>query len=167
MRRRGTRYAMLMGAAVAVALVAAGCKLVAQGELHVANDESGLSGPAVFRAWEHEDGDFVPPEGFLAIGVIGSQFGRPPSFGLDGFLYLVSTDEPCPMSEGAPEVFEPADVRVRGVITVTDGNVNQMVLVPDTADVRGDDVWALIEIAPFPDAGGGHLVHRCGEVTWS
>jgi hypothetical protein len=157
------------GIAALLALLAvftAACELVGQGDLHVQNDQSGLGDGAILRAFEHEAGDVVPPDGMLAVAVLGGDFGRPPDFGMNGFLLLVVTDDPCPMSEGAPEVYDPADVSVVGVINVNDGSVQQMVLVADTPENRGP-YWALIELTPFPDANGGHFIHRCGEVTWS
>jgi hypothetical protein len=70
------------------------------------------------------------------------------------------------MSEGTPEMFELDDVTIVGVVTVTDGTVNQMQSMPDDASAR-QDRWALIEIGELPGWEPGHLAYRCGTVTWS
>jgi hypothetical protein len=151
----------------AVALAAAACELVGQGDLHVQNDLSGIGADnTVFYAWEHETGDDWPPAGFLSLAVRGDDFGRPPNYGMDGYLYLVHTNAQCPMSEAAVEAFELSDVTIVGVVTVTDGSVNQVLSAPDTAGTR-QDRWALIDIGEFSDTETGHAIHRCGTVTWS
>jgi hypothetical protein len=151
----------------AVALAAAACELVGQGDLHVQNDLSGLGADnTVFYAWEHETGDVWPPTGFLSIAVRGDDFGSPPNYGMDGYLYLVRTDAACPMTEAGPEVYELADVTIVGVVTVTDGTANQVLSTPDVAGAR-QDIWALIDIGEFSDTESGHAIHRCGTVTWS
>jgi hypothetical protein len=151
----------------AVALTAAACELVGQGDLHVQNDLSGIGADnTVFYAWEHETGDTWPPAGFLSIAVRGDDFGTPPDYGLDGYLYLVHSDAACPMSEAAIEAFALADVTVVGVVTVTGGTVNQVLSTPDSAGAR-EDTWALIDIGEFSATEPVHKVHRCGTVTWS
>ncbi|MEX2226323.1 MAG: hypothetical protein WEB52_07740 [Dehalococcoidia bacterium] len=150
-----------------LALAEAACELVGQGDLPVQNDLSGIGADnTVFYAWEHESGDVWPPTGMLSLAVRGDDFGSPPSYGMDGFLYVVRTDAACPMREGGPEVFELADVTIVGVVTVTGGTVNQVLSTPDTAGVR-QDRWALIEIGEFSATEPGHAIHRCGTVTWS
>lgn len=154
-------------AMLALGMFAASCTLVGQGDLHVSNDLSGIGQDNTrLLAFERDSGDVVPPQGYLALFVKGDDFGTPPSYGMNGYLYLVSTDDPCPESEGAPEAFELADVRIDGIVTVVNGSVNQFIFVPDTAATKKDN-WALIdplELAGFPDQ---HLAYRCGKVTWS
>ena len=146
---------------------AAGCTLVGEGDLHIANDESGIGADnTIFRAFVSDPGDAFPPDGYLNIFVRGDDFGRAPDYGLDGYLYLVSTDEECPQSEGAPEAFTLDEVTIVGIATVTDGTVNQFFLTEDTADARAPR-WALIELFELADFPGEHLIERCGEVTWS
>jgi hypothetical protein len=149
-------------------LIAAGCTLVGQGDLQVSNDQSGIGADnTIFRAFVADSGDDFPPNGFLNIFVRGDDFGRPPNYGMNGYLYLVRTDEQCPQSEGVPESFTLDEVEIAGIATVTDGTVNQFFLLGDTPAVR-DPRWALIELFEIgPDYPGEHLIHRCGEVTWS
>jgi hypothetical protein len=151
----------------AIALGAAACELVGQGHLGVQNDLSGIGADnTMFYAWEHETGDAWPPAGMLSIAVRGDDFGHPPSYGMDGYLYLVRTNAQCPMAEGAPEVFQLSDVTIVGVVTVTDGTVNQVLSTPDSPSAR-QDRWALIEIGEYSNSEPGHAIHRCGTVTWS
>jgi hypothetical protein len=143
------------------------CELVGQGNLHVQNDLSGIGADnTVFYAWEHEAGDVWPPPGYLSIAVRGDDLGPAPNFGMDGYLYLVRTDAECPMSEAAPELFELDDVTIVGVVTVTDGTVNQVLSAPDAPADR-DARWALIDIGEFTGYEPGHFIHRCGTVTWT
>lgn len=85
---------------------------------------------------------------------------------MNGFLYLVRTSDPCPESEGRPETFMLSDVTIVGVITVTDGTVNQFVTMPDTPANR-EPTWALIDIGELQDYPGEHFIRRCGTVTWT
>ena len=148
-------------------LLAAGCELVGQGDLHIANDESGIGADnTIFRAFVSDPGDAFPPDGYLNIFVRGDDFGQAPDYGMDGYLYLVSTDEQCPQSEGAPESFTLDDVTIIGIATVTDGTVNQFFLTEDTAAARAPR-WALIELFELDGFPDEHLIERCGEVTWS
>jgi len=161
------RIALMAAALGAVAIAAAGCELVGQGTLPVQNDLSGIGADnTVFYAWEYENGDVWPPAGFLSIAVRGDDFGLPPDYGMDGYLYLVRTNDACPMSEGALEAFALSDVTIVGVVTVTGGTANQVLITPDTAAAR-QDTWALIDIGEFPGAEPGHKIYRCGTVTWS
>ena len=159
------RFSMIVVAVLA--LFSAGCTLVGQGDLHIANDESGIGADnTIFRAFVSDPGDAFPPDGYLNIFVRGDDFGQAPDYGMDGYLYLVSTDEQCPQSEGAPEAFTLDEVTIVGIATVTEGTVNQFFLTEDTADARAPR-WALIELfelEAFPDE---HLIERCGDVTWS
>ncbi len=162
------RRALLATAALAaLALFAASCELVGEGDLHISNDLSGLGADnTILRAYEADTGEPVPPAGYLSLFVRGDDFGTPPSYGMDGYLFLVATDDACPESEGAPESFELADVDIHGIVTVIDGSVNQFVFVPDNSATKKDQ-WALIapvELDGFPDE---HLAYRCGTVTWS
>jgi hypothetical protein len=152
----------------ALAFLAAGCELVGEGDLNIANDESGLGADnTIFRAFVSDEDDAFPPEGYLNIFVRGDDFGRAPDYGLNGYLYLVRTEEECPESEGAPEAFTLDEVDIVGIATVTDGTVNQFFLVEDASGVR-DPRWALIEILEIgPDFPGEHLIERCGDITWS
>jgi hypothetical protein len=153
----------------ALALLVAGCTLVGEGDLHIANDESGLGADnTIFRAFVSDSGDDFPPDGFLNVFVRGDDFGRPPDYGMNGYLYLVRTDEQCPMSEGAPEAFTLDEVEIMGIATVTDGTVNQFFLIEDTPGVR-DPTWALIELfeVGLPEFPGEHAIERCGEIDWS
>lgn len=161
------RRALLATAGLALfALFAASCELVGEGDLHVSNDLSGIGRDnTILRAYAADAGEPVPPAGYLSLFIRGDDFGRPPSYGMNGYLYLVSTDDACPESEGAPESFELADVDIRGIVTVTNGSVNQFVFVPDNASTR-DDRWALIEPTELDGYPDEHLAHRCGTVTW-
>jgi hypothetical protein len=150
-----------------LALFAAGCRLVGQGDLHIANDESGIGADnTIFRAFVSDPGDAFPPAGYLNIFVRGDDFGRAPNYGMNGYLYLVSTDEQCPQSEGAPETFTLNEVEIVGIATVTDGTVNQFFLTQDTAAARAPR-WALIELFDLDGYPGEHLIERCGAITWS
>ena len=162
----------LKRAAVVAALVAGGmlimsCRVVGTGHLNVANDLSGIGADNTeFRAYVAESGDPWPPAGTLSISVTGDDFGRAPSYGMNGYLYLVRANAACPQSEGAPEVFTLAQVTIVGIVTVREGNVNQFLTMDDTPAAR-QSRFALMEIVEFPGASGGHLIHRCGTVTWS
>lgn len=159
---RGAVVAML-----ALAFAAVACRQVGVGTLHVANDLSGIGRDnTVFHAYAHDAGDAWPPAGQLSIYVRGDDIGTPPSFGENGFLFFVRTSAACPMSEGAPEVFKLSDVTITEVVTVQNGSVNQIGFVADTPANRAD-TWALIEIGEEANTGGGHLVRRCGTVTWT
>jgi hypothetical protein len=161
------RKIFIMLAIAATAFAAAACEIVGQGDLHVQNDLSGIGADnTVFYAFEHESGDVWPPAGQLALAVRGDDFGRPPDFGMDGYLYLVRTHLECPMSEAAPEMFELDDVTIVGVVTVTDGTVNQVLTATNESSTRSAR-WALIEINEFEGYEPGHLIHRCGSVTWT
>jgi len=154
-------------AIVAAAVLAAGCHVVGSGHLNVANDLSGIGRDNTeFTAFARDSGDAWPPSGFMNIWVRGDDFGTPPSFGMDGYLYLVRTSVACPMSEGAPEVLRLDQVTIVGIVTVTNGSVNQFVTMQDTPANR-QGTWALVEIGEQPDTNGGHFVRRCGAVTWS
>lgn len=167
MKLANIRRTMMVLALGAIALGAAACELVGQGDLPVQNDLSGIGADnTVFYAFEHESGDAWPPSGSLSLAVRGDDFGKPPNYGMNGYLYLVHTNLACPMSEGAPEAFELDDVTIVGVVTVTNGSVNQVLIAPDQPSTR-QDRWALIEIAEFPGFEPGHAIYRCGTVTWS
>jgi hypothetical protein len=154
-------------AVVGFALFAAGCTLVGEGDLHIANDESGIGADnTIFRAFVSDPGDAFPPDGYLNIFVRGDDFGHAPDYGMDGYLYLVSTGEECPQSEGAPEAFTLDEVTIVGIATVTDGTVNQFFLTEDTAGARAPR-WALIELFELDGFPDEHLIERCGEITWS
>lgn len=162
MRRSAVILLLLASAAVALA-----CRQVGSGHLNIANDLSGIGADNTeLRIYESDAGEPWPPAGALNIWVKGDDFGRPPDFGMDGYLYLVRTSKACPQSEGAPEVFALADVTITGIVTVRDGSVDQFVAIADTPGARSPR-WALIEVPEFPDTAGGHLVHRCGVVTWT
>lgn len=153
-------------ALAAIAILAASCTLVGEGDLRVQNDLSGIGADnTIFRAFEADTGDVFPPAGYLNIFVRGDDFGRPPSFGLNSYLYLVRTDDACPESEGAPETFKLADVTLIGIVTITNGSANQFLLMPDAPGAR-QQTFALIEINEFEGFPGEHYIHRCGEVTW-
>jgi hypothetical protein len=152
---------------VGAGLVAASCTLVGQGHLNVANDLSGLGADnTIFRAFAADPGDAWPPAGNVNIYVHGDDFGSPPSFGMNGYLYLARTNLACPQSEGAPEAFTLADVTLVGIVTVTNGTVNQNVTMQDTTATRQSH-FALIEIPELSGYPGLHLIHRCGEITWT
>jgi hypothetical protein len=63
-------------------------------------------------------------------------------------------------------VFNLSDVTIVGIVTVKSGSVDQFLLMQD-APANRQATWALIETGEFPDTGGGHLILRCGGVTWS
>lgn len=154
-------------ALIAVGLVAASCTIVGQGELNVANDLSGLGKDnTVLYAFAPDPGDTWPPDGYVNLAVKGDDFGSPPSYGMNGYLYLVRTDLSCPQREGAPETFRLSDVSIVGLITVTNGSVNQFVTMQDTPTNR-QSRWALIDIGELQGFPGEHFIRRCGEVTWS
>ncbi len=166
-RHRPVFTHLALGALTAAALAVASCTLVGQGDLHVSNDLSGIGADnTIFRAFAPDSGDPWPPAGFVNVSVRGDDFGRPPSYGMNGYLYLAHTDLACPQSEGAPEAFTLGDVTLAGIVTVANGSVNQFVTVPDTAANRQSH-WALMEINELADFPGLHLLHRCGEVTWT
>jgi hypothetical protein len=164
---RRTRAILFLSTAVAFALFGASCRLVGSGALHVANDESGLGADnTTFSAYAPDAGDAFPPQGHLALFVRGDDFGQPPAYGMNGYLYLVGSSKPCPESEGRPETFRLSDVAIRGIVTVTDGSVNQFLMVADNPTLMTPR-WALIEINELAGFAGEHLVHRCGHVTWT
>ncbi|MBI2723661.1 MAG: hypothetical protein HYX50_01225 [Chloroflexi bacterium] len=149
------------------AAVAASCTLVGQGHLNLANDESGIGADnTTLRAYAPGPGDVWPPTGYVNLLVKGDDLGRPPSYGMNGYLYLVRTGLACPQSEGAPEAFTLPDVTITGVVTVTNGSVNQFLTMPDNAANRAAR-WALIDINELAGFPGQHLIERCGEVTWT
>jgi hypothetical protein len=151
---------------IILGLAAVACRQVGYGDLHVANDLSGLGRDNTWiRALAADPGDVWPPVGYVNLWVKGDDFGQPPAYGMNGYLYLVRTDDACPQAEGAPEVFKLSDVTIVGIVTVTSGSVNQFLLMQDTPANR-QATWALIETGEFPGAGGGHLIHRCGSVAW-
>ncbi len=159
------RFAIILLAAFAVA--AASCSLVGQGDLHVSNDLSGIGADnTTLRAFAPGSGDSFPPPGWLNLFVKGDDFGSPPAYGMNGYLYLVRTNLACPQSEGAPETFTLAQVTITGVVTVTSGSVNQFLLMQDTPANRQSN-WALMEINEFAGYPGEHFIHRCGAVTWT
>ncbi|HYM14804.1 MAG TPA: hypothetical protein VEZ14_04545 [Dehalococcoidia bacterium] len=162
---RSLRIAAL--AAVGIGLLAASCTLVGQGNLHVANDLSGLAADnTMLRAFAPGPGDAWPPAGFVNLWVKGDDLGSPPSYGMNGYVYLVRTGLPCPMSEGRPETFRLSDVTITGIVTVTNGSVNQFLTMQDTPANRAAH-WALIDIGELSGYPGEHFIRRCGDVTWS
>jgi hypothetical protein len=164
---RRNRWFWPVAALVLIAVAAAGCRHVGGGPLHVANDLSGIGRDnTVFNAYAPDPGDVWPPSGDVNLWVKGDDFGHPPSYGMNGYLYLVRTNTACPMAESAPEVYTLSDVTIAGIITVTAGSVNQFVTMQDTPSNR-QAVWALIDIPEEPNTNGGHWVHRCGAVTWT
>lgn len=164
---RTRRVPLLIIACVAVALFAAGCRHVGHGQVRVANDLSGIGvDNSMIDAFVADTGDDWPPPGYVNLFVKGDDFGTPPSYGMNGYLYLVRTNTACPHSEGMPEVFALADVTIVGVITITAGSANQFVTMQDTPANR-QAVWALIEIGETPITPGGHMIRRCGTVTWT
>jgi hypothetical protein len=166
LRRISTRSRLAIGALVIGSMLAASCTVVGQGDLHVSNDLSGIGRDnTTLTAYAPDPGDVFPPPGTVSLYVKGDDFGVPPSYGMNGYLYLVRTDLECPQSEGAPEGFNLADVTVVGIVTVTNGSVNQFVTMPDIAANR-QPRWALIEINEFAGYEPLHLSHRCGTVTW-
>lgn len=162
----GRRSAVLLAAAVTAA-AAISCTLVGQGNLHVSNDLSGIGRDnTTFHAYVAEPGDVWPPAGYVNILVTGDDFGTPPSYGMNGYVYLVRTDLDCPQSEGAPEAFTLNDVTITGLVTVTNGSVNQFLTMQDTPANRQSH-WALIDIGEIAGYPGQHFIRRCGAVTWS
>jgi len=154
-------------AALALIAAATGCRHVGSGDLHVANDLSGIGRDnTVFHAYAPDTGDIWPPSGYVNLGIKGDDFGQPPSYGMNGYLFLVRTATACPMAEGAPEVYRLSDVTIVGIVTVTNGSVNQFLTMQDTPANR-QAVWALIDIPEQPNTNGGHMVRRCGTVTWT
>jgi len=163
--RRRHVFASFVGTLAGTAAMA--CTLVGSGHLPVQNDLSGLGADNTrLQAFARDSGDAWPPSGFLNLWITGDDFGSPPSYGMDGYLYLVRTDDACPESEGAPEVFHLADVTIVGIVTVRDGSVNQFITMQDSAQAR-QDRFALIEIGEVEAPFSGHLIHRCGTVTWN
>lgn len=161
--RRIAPFAAIVG----IALFAMACTRIGQGDLHVANDLSGLGADnTTLQAFVADEGDPWPHEGDVSLWVKGDDFGDPPEFNFTGPLYLVRTEQDCPMTEAGPEVFHLDDVTITGVVTVFNGSVSQMLTMSNTPANRVS-TWALIEIGEFPDTGGGHLIHRCGTVTWN
>lgn len=165
-----SRHHLVRCASIAVlavaAVFAASCELVGSGKLNVANDLSGIGADnTTFSAYAADPGDAFPPPGQLAVFVRGDDFGRPPSYGMNGYLYLVATSKACPQSEGAPESFVLGDVTIHGIVTVTGGSVNQFLLVPD-APASKTPRYALIEINELTGYPGEHLIHRCGQINW-
>jgi hypothetical protein len=159
------RLAILLLASAAFAAVA--CHQVATGQLHRANDLSGLGRDnTVLRAVAPNAGDPWPAAGEVGILVQGDDFGSPPSFGLNAYFYLVRTSAPCPQSEGTPETFKLSQVTIAGILTSTNGSVNQVVTMPDTPANRAP-TWAIIAIPEMPGTGGAHFISRCGSVTWT
>ncbi len=156
-----------LGLLVGAGLIAASCTLVGQGHLNVANDLSGIGADnTIFRAFAPDTGDVWPPAGSVNIFVRGDDFGSPPSYGMNGYLYLARTDLVCPESEGAPEAFTLADVTLVGIVTVTNGSVNQNITMLDSVASRQSH-FALIEIPELSGYPGLHLIHRCGEIAWT
>src|SRR5262245_37351444 len=87
---------LTMLAMIAGGVLAASCQLVGQGHLNISNDESGIGADNTeFSAYIADAGDPFPPPGYLSIFVRGDDFGRPPSYGMNGYLYLVGTSAPC------------------------------------------------------------------------
>src|SRR4051812_5902111 len=73
--------------AVFAAAAAMSCTLVGQGDLHVANDLSGIGRDnTTFHAYAPEPGDVWPPAGYVNIFVTGDDFGTPPSYGMNGYV---------------------------------------------------------------------------------
>ena len=165
--RRTTAARGAVVAMLALAFAAVACRQVGAGDLHVANDLSGIGRDnTTFHAYAHDAGDAWPPAGQLSIYVRGDDIGNAPSYGENGFLFLVRTTDACPMSEAAPEVFKLSDVTITEVVTVLNGSMSQVGMLPDTPANRAP-TWALIEIGEEPNTGGGHLIRRCGTVSWT
>lgn len=165
--RNGVRRFAFVAAALSFAAVVVACREVGRGDLHVQNDLSGIGQDnTILRAYASDPGDPWPPAGQLNLYVHGDDFGAPPSYGMNGFLYLVRTSDPCPESEGRPETFMLSDVTIVGVVTVTNGTVNQFVTMPDTPASR-QPTWALIDIGELQGFPGEHFIRRCGTVTWT
>lgn len=160
------RYKLAFLALAIFGLAAAGCTLVGQGTLQISNDESGLGvDNTTLYAFAADTGDPFPPAGFLALFVKGDDFGQPPSYGMNSYLYLVRTNLACPQSEGAPEGFALSDVTIVGVVTVTNGSVNQFLLMPDAPSAR-QSRWGLMDVLELAGYPGLHRLYRCGTVTW-
>jgi hypothetical protein len=165
--RTTRRIVFVVAPLLAIAALAASCQIVGQGHLNVSNDLSGIGADNTeFRAFAAGQGDAWPPQGKLALAVRGDDFGSPPAYGMNGYLYLVRTNKVCPESEGTPEMFELADVTIEGIVTVTDGTVNQFLTMDDTTANR-QSTWALIDIPELAGWEPGHRIHRCGTVTWA
>src|SRR5947208_15356562 len=93
----GTRTRLGVIAIFAGALLAASCTLVGQGNLHVSNDLSGIGADnTTLHAYAPDPGDVWPPAGYVNLQVRGDDFGTPPAYGLNSFLYLVRTSLDCP-----------------------------------------------------------------------
>jgi hypothetical protein len=164
-RRRFARGAVLV--LVMAALAAGACHQVGSGQLHVSNDESGIGRDNTFlHAVAPDPGDAWPAAGEVGVLVQGDDFGSPPSYGMNGYLYLVRTTSTCPQSEGTPETFKLSDVTIAGVITVTNGSVNQVVTMTDMPSNRAA-TWGLLALTEMPDTNGGHRLYRCGTVAWT
>lgn len=147
-------------------IAATSCTLIGQGALHVSNDLSGIGADnTVLRVYAHNTGDTWPAAGELGVLVQGDDFGMPPSYGMKGYLVLVSTNAPCPQSEGAPETFTLAAVTPIGVVPVIDGSVNQAFRIADTAANRRP-TWALMETDEMVGYPGEYRLHRCGTVSY-
>lgn len=165
-RRISMRSRLAILALALTSALAASCTLVGQGDLHVSNDLSGIGADnTTLRAYAPDPGDAFPPAGYLTLYVKGDDFGLPPSYGMNGYLYLVRTDLECPQSEGAPEGFNLSDVTIVGIVTVTNGSVNQFLTMQDSPANR-QSRWALIEINELAGYEPLHLAHRCGTVDW-
>ena len=161
------RNPVVLAASLVFALFATGCTLVGQGNLNIANDQSGIGDDnTTLHAFAPDTGDPFPPPGYLNLYVKGDDFGGPPSYGINGYLYLVRTNLACPQSEGAPEAFTLADVTIVAVVTVTNGSVNQSSIMLDTPAAR-QSRFALMEIPELAGYPGLHLIERCGTITWS
>ncbi len=165
-RRRATRLVGLL--AVLAALAAVACRQVGYGDLHGANDLSGIPRDNTWlRAFTPETGDSWPPTGYLNLWVKGDDIGfASNAYRMNGFLFLVHTTSDCPQVEGGLEAFLLSQVHIAGVVTVANGSANQFVTIQDTPANR-QPTWALIDIGPTPSTGGGHRIWRCGTVTWS
>jgi hypothetical protein len=149
------------------ALLAVACQQVGYGDLHVANDLSGAGRDNTWiRAFVAEPGDVFPPSGYLSLWVRGDDFGRPLTYGMNGYVYLVRGDVACPQTEAGPELLNLSDVTIVGIVTVKSGSVDQFVLMEDTPANR-DGTWALIDINEWPGSAGDYFVFRCGGVTWT
>ena len=93
----GRRSIVLVAAAVTAA-AAMSCTLVGQGNLHVSNDLSGIGRDnTTLHAYVADPGDVWPPAGYVNIFITGDDFGSPPSYGMNGYVYLVRTDLNCPV----------------------------------------------------------------------
>ena len=164
---RRFRLPLLALTLLGVLVIGAACRHVGQGDLHVSNDLSGIGRDnTTFDAYAPDSGDVWPPAGNVNIFVKGDNFGSPPSYGLNSYMYLVRTNLACPQSEGAPEVFLLSNVTIVGVITITAGSANQFVTMADTPAAR-QSRFALMDIIETPNTSGGHLIHRCGTVNWT